>query len=143
MARKNLTWLGGAVSEKMRAAARTGIDATMGACVIQAKSNHSWQNQTGILEGSIKITAFAREQGSGVVGQWGSSDVKYALIHELGGVIRPVRAKALAFRLADGSFRMAQQVTIPARPFLRPAADAIYPLLAGNVRKAFDKAGAA
>jgi len=138
MARKNLTWLGGAVSDKMRAAAKTGVNATMAACVVQAKSNHAWQNQTGILEGSIRITSTAREQGPTVVGQWGSADVKYALIHELGGVIRPVRAKALAFRLPDGSFRMAQQVTIPPRPFLRPAADAIYPLLAGNIRKAFD-----
>ncbi|MFN3990052.1 MAG: hypothetical protein ACK4IS_07320 [Erythrobacter sp.] len=141
--KKNLTWYGAAVSEKMRAAAKLGINATMAACVSQAKSNHSWQNQTGILEGSIKITAFARAAGNSVIGQWGSADVKYALIHELGGVIRPVRAKALAFRLADGSFRMAQQVTIPARPFLRPAADALYPLLADKIRKAFDGGAAA
>lgn len=143
MARRNLVWNGPAVAGKMKAAAKTGVNATMAACVVQAKSNHDWKNQTGILEGSIRITAFAREQGSGVAGQWGSADVKYALIHEMGGVIRPVRAKALAFRLADGSFRMAQQVTIPARPFLRPAADAIYPLLAGNIRKAFDSGAAA
>lgn len=143
MARRNLTWNGAAVSEKMKAAAITGVDATMAACVIHAKNNHPWQNQTGTLEGSIKITAFARAQGTGVVGQWGSSDANYALIHELGGVIRPVRAKALAFRLPDGSFRMASQVTIPARPFLRPAADALYPMLAGNIRKAFDGGAAA
>lgn len=30
-------------------------------------------------------------------------------------------------------------VTIPARPYLRPAADAKYPELAGNIRKAWDK----
>ncbi|MCU0946810.1 MAG: hypothetical protein MUF47_00950 [Porphyrobacter sp.] len=143
MGSQSLNWLGPALSEKMRKAQMIGVNATMAACVRHAKANHPWQNQTGILEGSIDIADFAREDGAGVAGRWGSRDVKYALIHELGGVIRPVRAKALRFQLPDGSWRMATEVTIPARPYLRPAADAIYPQLAANIRKAFESAGGA
>jgi hypothetical protein len=51
----------------------------------------------------------------------------------------PVRAQALKFRLPDGSFRIVKSVRIPARPYLRPAADAVYPKLAGNIRTAFKR----
>lgn len=143
MASESLTWNGPALTAKMRAAQKLGVNATMAECVQQAKTNHAWNNQTGILEGSIKVAEFAREDGVGVVGTWGSTDVRYALIHELGGVIVPVRAQALKFKLPDGSFRIVKSVTIPARPCLRPAADAIYPKLAGNIKAAFEKSSGA
>jgi phage gpG-like protein len=143
MSSQSLTWNGPALTAKMRQAQIDGVNATMAQCVVQAKNNHAWQNQTGILEGSIKIAENARPDGVGVVGTWGSTDVRYALIHELGGVIVPVRAQALKFRLPDGSFRIVKSVTIPARPYLRPAADAIYPRLAGNIRGFFEKASGA
>lgn len=139
MASESLTWNGPALTAKMRAAQKLGVNATMSECVRQAKANHPWENQTGILEGSIKIAEFARDEGAGVVGTWGSTDVRYALIHELGGVIVPVRAQALKFRLPDGTFRIVKSVKIPARPYLRPAADAVYPKLAGNIRTAFER----
>lgn len=140
MSSQSLKWDGPALTARMRAAQKNGVNKTMSDCVIQAKSNHSWQNQTGVLEGSIKVAEFAREDGLGVVGSWGSTDVRYALIHELGGVIVPVRAKALKIPMPDGSFRFVKSVTIPPRPYLRPAADAIYPQLAGNIRAFFEKA---
>lgn len=143
MSSQSLTWNGPALTAKMRAAQKLGVNATMAECVRQAKANHTWENQTGILEGSIKIAEDARDEGGGVVGTWGSTDVRYALIHELGGVIVPVRAQALKFKLPDGSFRIVKSVTIPARPYLRPAADAIYPKLAGNIRAAFERASGA
>ncbi|MEM7529383.1 MAG: phage virion morphogenesis protein [Pseudomonadota bacterium] len=46
------------------------------------------------------------------------TNVPYALIHQLGGEIRPVNAQALRFQLADGTFVTVGKVTIPARPFL-------------------------
>lgn len=141
MSSQSLRWEGDGFSARMRAAQKLGINKTMSDCVRQAKSNHAWQNQTGVLEGSTKIAEFAREDGTGVVGTWGSTDVRYALIHELGGVIVPVRAKALAIPQPDGSVRFVKSVTIPARPYLRPAADALYPQLAGNIRAFFEKAG--
>ena len=56
---------------------------------------------------------------------------------ELGGVIKPKRAKALSFRLDDGTFAVVKQVTIPARPYLRPAADEEYPKLAERIRASY------
>jgi len=45
------------------------------------------------------------------------TNVIYAAIHQLCGVIRPVTAKFLFFK-AGGSFVTKSEVTIPARPFL-------------------------
>lgn len=45
------------------------------------------------------------------------TNVKYAKIHQLGGVIKPKLKKVLRFKIADG-WRSAKQVRIPARPFL-------------------------
>lgn len=143
MSSQSLRWEGDALTARMRQAQIAGVNKTMADCVIQAKSNHAWQNQTGVLEGSIKVAEFARQDGTGVSGTWGSTDVRYALIHELGGVIVPVRAQALAIPQADGSVRFVKSVTIPARPYLRPAADALYPQLAGNIRAFFEKASGA
>jgi phage gpG-like protein len=76
------------------------------------------QRRTGRLRGSI--THSVRISGNKVIGTIGSN-VVYARIHELGGVIRPVRAKALHFVIPGVGHRTAQSVTIPARPYLRPA----------------------
>ncbi len=141
MTSQSLRWEGGALTKRMRDAQKLGVNATMAEAVQQAKTNHTWKNQTATLEGSIKVAEFAREDAAGVVGTWGSTDVRYARIHELGGVIVPVRAKELAIPQADGSVRFVKSVTIPARPYLRPAADAVYPKLTANIRKAFEKSG--
>lgn len=45
------------------------------------------------------------------------TNVLYAATHQLGATIRPVNAKALAFKIG-GREIFAQEVTIPARPFL-------------------------
>lgn len=45
------------------------------------------------------------------------TNVLYAAIHQLGGVIRGLTGK-LRFRLANGRFVTVDKVTIPARPFL-------------------------
>lgn len=47
----------------------------------------------------------------------------YARIQELGGVIRATNAPALRFQTDDGEWHIVKAVTIPARPYLRPAAD--------------------
>ena len=46
----------------------------------------------------------------------------YAAIHEFGGVIKAKAARALHF-VVDGQHRVAKEVVIPARPYLRPAVD--------------------
>ncbi len=138
MSSQSLRWEGDALTARMRQAQIYGVNATMRDAVLHAQANHTWQNDQGRLHNSINIAELARVDGSGVVGTWGSKGVNYARIHELGGVIVPVRAKALAIPQPDGSVRFVKSVTIPARPYLRPAADAIYPQLAGNIRKAFE-----
>jgi len=67
--------------------------------------------QEGHLSGSITHASTSHSAS------WGSN-MKYARIHQLGGVIRPVHAKALRFRLAHGAWVAAKQVTLPARPYL-------------------------
>lgn len=138
-----LNWLGHNVSAKMKRAQIAGVNATMAAAVVHAKQNHTWQNQSGTLEGSIDIQDYARELArGGVGGTWGSRDALYALIHELGGTITPVAAEALV--IPDGAGGVAaivQSVEIPARPYLRPAGDAEYPRLADRIRNAYENEG--
>lgn len=134
-----LRWRGDEVRDRVRAAQVQGVNQTMAASVLHARRNHPWQNRTGTLEGSIDIADYAAEITGGVRGLWGSRDVRYALIHELGGTIRPTRAKALAIPQPDGSVRLVRSVTLPARPYLRPAADAEYPRLAERIRRAYER----
>jgi hypothetical protein len=136
MAEMNLDWKGDALKAKYRKAAITGVNVTMAQCTNHAKRNHPWKNQTGVLEGGISIQTFAQAEGQGVRGTWGVFDVAYALAQELGAIIRPVKAKALAIPQPGGGVRLVKQVTLPARPYLRPAADAFYPRLAVNIKKA-------
>lgn len=136
---KSLKWYGKAVSAKMAAAQVAGINQTMSACVVQAKANHPWQNQTGLLEAAIDIAEYAAQHASGAKGVWGVRDMAQARILEEGGTIRPVNAKHLAIPQADGSVRFASSVTIPPYPYLRPAADVQYPNLAELIRKAFER----
>ena len=138
-ATQSLVWKGEAVIAEMRAAQIAGVNATMGACIVEAKGNHPWQNRTGVLEGGIDIADYAHADADGVAGAWGVRDVVYALIQELGGTITAKAAKALAIPLPDGGVVFRQSVTLPPRPYLRPAADKHYPSLAGNIRAAYDK----
>lgn len=141
MARQNLDWRGRAVSEKVKAAAIVGVNSTMAAAVRHAKSNHPWQNRSLRLERNIKISINAAPKGRGVSGTWGVTNVKYALALEKGATIVPVTAKALAIPQPGGGVVFVQKVTIPAYPYLLPAADATYPLLAGKIRAAFNRSG--
>ena len=138
MAEQSLTWKGDALSAKMRRAQIAGVNGTMALCVQDAKANHPWKNQTGILEGSYDIAEGAQIAGTGVQGTWGSKGVKYARAQELGATIVPVKAKALAIPQPDGSVRFVKKVVIPPRPALRPAADRNYPKLPEMIRRAFD-----
>ena len=89
-----LKWNGQKVTASLRQAMVTGVNQTMSAAVIHAKVNHPWHNRTATLEGSIAIARYAEQGRAGerVSGQWGSRDVAYALIQELGGTIRPRKA---------------------------------------------------
>lgn len=69
--------------------------------------------------------ALARSIDYELVGKYAArigSNLVYARIHELGGVIRPKKAKALRFRVGK-DWVMVKRVDIPKRPYLRPALD--------------------
>jgi len=51
------------------------------------------------------------------------TNLEYARIQELGGTVRPVHARLLHWVGDDGDDVFARSVTIPARPYLRPAFD--------------------
>lgn len=135
-ASKSLTWNGAAVSAAWKRAQIAGINATMGAAVTFAKDHHPWKNRTGVLEGAINITSYAAPIATGAEGTWGVNDAVQARILELGGVIKPVNAKALAIPQPGGGVVFVASVTIPAFPYLRPAGDATYPSLAMRIQRA-------
>src|SRR3546814_1539474 len=88
---------------------------------------------------SSDLVDYAAPIEGGVGGSWGVNDVVYALMMELGGVIKPVNAKALAIPQPGGGVVFAQSVTIPAYPYLRPAADETYPTLGRRIQRAYDR----
>jgi phage gpG-like protein len=88
----------------------------------EARANASGrvlQRRSGELARSIRRVVEATPQGAQVGLLAGSSQVRYARIHEVGGVIngRPW----LVFQVRPGEWRQVERVIIPARPYLRPA----------------------
>lgn len=76
--------------------------------------------QTGALVNSITVTEEKKEKTFAEVGV--GTNIVYARIHEVGGIITPVTAPKLVFEI-DGELIFAGAVHIPARPYLRPAID--------------------
>jgi len=74
------------------------------------------------LKNSI-TTRVVKSDSDSVTVHVGPSDVEYGRIQELGGVIKPVKAKRLHWVDEEGRHLSALAVTIPARPYLRPAVD--------------------
>ncbi len=121
-----INWKGDKLKRKAEKASMLGIDATMSAAIMHAKSNHGgggarFQTRTGELERSIRISKPARRDRRGVVGRWGSIGLIYARRIELGFQGKDARGAV---------------VDAPAFPFLRPAAEAEYPKLAKRIRRA-------
>jgi len=73
---------------------------------------------TGHLRSSIRSKVERKDKR--LIGTVGSYGVKYARIHELGGIIRPKTAKALRFQVEPGKWVTVKKVEMPARPYLRP-----------------------
>ncbi len=110
----------GAMPERIRAAlvAKAGVlAAKLRAKIEQKLSGEVLQMKSGALAGSIGVTI--EETSAGVAVRLATSaDVKYAAIHEFGGVIPPHeivpdKAKALAF-LVGGKQAFTARVNLPA-----------------------------
>lgn len=109
----SLKWEGDKIITKFDKCIVLGMADTISKCVRHAKNNHPWKNRSTHLEGSIREETHPRKVGDEFIGVWGSVDIEYALVLELGGVNRP------------------------AFPYLRPAADAEYPRLKDRIRRCF------
>ena len=105
-------WRGRILSKQSQEAARDGIDETMAAAVPLAKSRTPVV--TGTLQGSIRFEP-AKIDKNRVYGEWGSFDVNYAMVVEVGRGGRP------------------------GRNMLRGAADEEHPKLKQRIAKQFKK----
>lgn len=120
-----LDWRGDEVMALVAEAQIDAIDRIMSKAVKHAKNNHAaWENQNGVLEGGIRVVDFAAAKPGGASGLWGVADVVYARRMELG------------FTGTDAAGRT---INAKPRPWLRPAADAVYGgnQLAAQVKRSF------
>lgn len=98
--------------------------------------------QTGNLRSSITPSTVLNQAGimtGNIQAGFGNKSIVYARIHELGGIILPRRADALKFQTADGAWHTVKRVVIPARPYMRPAAEERKPVLLAQVNEAVQR----
>jgi phage gpG-like protein len=98
-------------------------------------------NRTGALKASIKLasfTQFSPNSGATAVITAGNQKVPYGAIHEYGGVIRPKAGQYLTFQV-NGRWVRVRQVTIPARPYLKPAYEEVTPKFNEYLQDAIDR----
>ena len=141
----NVTKVRGAVSgEQLKQAVLAGGHVIEAQAKINVEKTFSHKSTGGAgLGGSIQtIVSTATEIKAEVdVGP----TVIYGRIHELGGIILPVKAKMLSWMDDDTGERIfAKMVQIPARPYLRPAfdehKDEIADAMMHQVKKAIEQA---
>lgn len=128
---RNLERLGAAMSQALEAAALAG------GMPIQNAAKAGAPKRTRTLARSIHMQTVIKTARSVWVAI-GPREI-YGRIHELGGIIRPRQARILAWVTSgprprdsagwrsarrEGRARFARQVTIRARPYMRPAFDA-------------------
>lgn len=112
-----------------------------GALVVQNDAKVRAPYRTGTLRRSIHIGGFedlasdyqaTPGRAPGVPGPEGAgaqvavyvgTDLEYAAQREYGGTITARNARALRFKLPDGTWRMVRSVTQVGTPYLRPAMD--------------------
>lgn len=111
-----LEWHGDELAERVRRAAAAAIDDTTAATDDQATAAHEFRNETGNLERRI-ITEPARDEGAEIVGKVG---IEYAHGEK---------------EVRDGFYGLFVETH---RPFLRPAADAMFPTLARRIKEKLD-----
>ena len=93
-----------------------------GGSVVEAEAKNNILYEGLIDEGRLRasIAAEAITDNEVLIG----TNVVYAAIHEFGGTITPKRAKYLRFYWKEiGQWVTTKKVTIPPRPYLRPALD--------------------
>lgn len=93
---------------------------------------------TGALSRSINNRV--ERIGNAITGYvFSSGDVKYARIHEYGGVIVPVKAQALRFMIGDQMI-ITQKVVMPERSYLRSSLTEMATTITTEMKEAVVKA---
>jgi phage gpG-like protein len=97
----------------------TGMKKAMYHTEGQIKKSFGYGNKPKVGTGHLRrsIQSGVQKKGNDIQGYVGSN-VKYAAIHEFGGVIKPKTGEYLYFML-DGQFKKVKQVVIPERSYLR------------------------
>lgn len=100
------------------------------------------KHSSGGLAGSIKVEMSGTDRSA--EGKVGPTAI-YGKIQEVGGTIKPTKAKMLTWTDPEsGELRSAFSVTLPARPYLRPAmdehADEIEEAVAAQVKRGIEGA---
>lgn len=109
--RARLEWNGDNLLERVAEAARKSINETLTEADADASASHWWLNRTGNLEENI-VTEDARVEGSRVIGRFGTTTMR--------------RGRRTGWY---GLFLEYQT------PFLRPAADRVFPTLAAKIAR--------
>lgn len=103
-------------------ALRNAVEA--GARVVEAYAKvnitQTFKNQTGNLANSIRVeTTQNGDQARALIGP----TAVYGRIQELGGTVKPLTARMLFWTDENGKSHAAHEVTLPARPYLKPAVE--------------------
>lgn len=80
------------------------------------------KSMLGVVSGSLRRSVtYAMPMATRGTSIEVGSNLPYAAVHEFGATIRAKSVRGLVFKVMGVGWRRAQQVTIPARPFLAPA----------------------
>ncbi len=121
-------WKGNEVKRRIKKATAWGINQVVADTIKHALNNHpNWKYDTGVAEGSITQKDFARP--SSLVGRWGSLWSSRAPIGQL---VRGRDGKEKRVGVSNYVWYL----ELYHGPFLRGAADAVYPSLPKRIRNA-------
>jgi phage gpG-like protein len=99
---------------------------------VEGVSKKDFTSHLHVRSGHLRRSIYSRK--TGFLKGFAGSNLKYAAIHQYGGTIRPVRAKALRFKVG-GSFVTVKKVKIPERPYIVPKIDRIENIMAKHFER--------
>jgi len=120
---------------KVKLSKRDFVDALYdGGLVVEAAAKRNIKLRDLIDTGDLRSSMTTEKNMSAGYVVVGTNKI-YAAIHEFGGVIKPRTAKLLSW-VQNGVRIFATSVTIPARPYLRPAIDDNHREIVNAVKRA-------
>jgi len=120
---------------RMRAAVprMLGVALTAGALPLVNRAKQLCPYKTGNLRRSIHFGDLIL--GPGFAEGKAGTNLEYAAAQERGATIVPKTAKALHWKTDSGKDVFARRVTIPPHPYMRPAADETFPVVASTIAR--------